>query len=205
MKKLIVIPFFILTLGLFAQPFEIRITEVPYEPPPIVFNRVHFDIGGKQECEIDSIGTVRNARSQIGFGFGIISTRDSDIQIESRFSYRKVDLSNLNIAGVSRHQDFTILAGGRYFPRYPTLGLSKNTPVRLTFAAIGGLNMRGQGIADQTAFDVLLNAGFVLSQNDNPSGIMFEFQYRPITSDAIQGVILLPSYTFAISWLFGPG
>lgn len=205
MKKLIVFPLIIFALGLIAQPIEIRITEVPYEPPPIVFNRVHFDIGGKQTCETDSIGTVRNARSQIGFGFGVISTRDSDIQLESRFSYRKVDLSNLNIPGVAKHQDFTILVGGRYFPRYPTFGLSKSTPVRMTFAAIGGLNMRGQGFADQMAFDMILNAGIVISQSDNPSGVMFEFQYRPITSDAIPGVILLPSYTFAISWLFGPG
>ncbi len=202
MKKYAII-FIFLTSACFAQ-IDIRITEVPYVAPAPILTRLSFEMGGKQPCEVDSVSTVRNARSQFGISFGSISTKDSDIQAEMRIAYRLTDLSNLKISGISKHQDFNILLGGRYFPRYPTFGLSNKTPVRITLAALGGLNMRGQGFADQMAIDVILNAGFVISQNDNPSGIMLEFQYRPLGSNAFGIPLLLPSYIFALSWLFGP-
>lgn len=187
--------------SVYAQ-IDIRITEVPYNPP-YAFTRISFEMGGKQLVEINKDKSTLRARSQIGFGFSMISAKESDIQFEMRLGYRAVDLSNIDSLGVKKHQDYDILLGGRYYPRYPTFGLGK-TPVRLTLAAVGGLNMRGAGLADQMAFDVVINAGLSFSQKDHPSGVMFEFQYRPIGSDAIGGIYLLPSYTFALSWLFGP-
>lgn len=204
MKHLLVIMGFILICRFsFAQDLNIRITEVPYTPV-YAFMRVSFEIGGKQAVQILSDNSVVNAQSQIGFAVGMISAKQSDIQFESRFAYRQVKLSNLNIAGVNSHVDFDILLGGRYFPQYPTFALSKNTPVRITLGAIGGLDMRGAQIADQMALDVILDAGFVISSGSNASGIMLEFQYRPLGSDAIGSIYLQPAYTFAISWLFGP-
>lgn len=203
MKHLILMFFIVMTINsVIAQPIEIRITEVPYEKP-YIFTRVSFEMGGTQMVEVAPDNNQMRSRSQIGFGFGSISAKDSDIQGEFRLGYRSVNLSNIDSIGVTRHQDFDILLGGRYYPRYPTFGLGK-TPVRLTFAAIGGINLRGAGMGDQMAFDVLINAGLSFSQSDNASGVMLEFQYRPIGSDAIGGIYLLPSYTFCLAWLFAP-
>lgn len=203
MKKLTnILILLLISTSIFSQDLDIRITEVPYNPP-YAFMRIHFDFAGSQPVEILSDNSVVNARSQLGFGIGLISAKESDIQFEYRFSYRMVDLSNLNL-GLNKHSDFDIILGGRYYPRYPTFGLSKNTPVRVTLAALGGLDMRGAQFADQMAIDVILNAGLVISSKDNPSGLMVEFQYRPLGSDAIGSVYLKPSYTFCVSWLFGP-
>lgn len=193
----------ILSLFAFSQEqIDIRITEVPYREP-YAFLRLHFDFAGQQKVKDLTTNTTDLARSQLGLGLGLISAKQTDIQMESRVSFRTVDISNITNA-TRRHNDFNILLGGRYLPRYPTFSIGKKTPVRLTFSALGGLNMRGASIADQLTYDVLLDVGLFFSQSDNPSGLMFEFQYRPLGSDAIVNFYLTPSWCFSVSWIIGP-
>jgi hypothetical protein len=182
------------------ETINLRITEVPYQPV-YAFFRTSFDLGIQQKVDFNH--ATFKARNQLGFSIGLISCKESDIQFETRIGYRQVDLSNIDSVPANKHYDLDIMLGGRYYPRYPTFALSKNTPVRLTFSGIGGLCLRGNDLTNM-GLTVALSAGFVFSQKDNPSGIMLEAQYRPLGSNAIAGVYLHPAWLLSIAWLFGP-
>lgn len=192
--------FYLFTFG--QQDINIKITHVPYQEP-YAFLRLQFEFAGQQKVEVDDTSKIFLARSQLGFGLGLISATKSDIQLETRIGYRKVDLSNIDILP-PQHVELHFGIGGRYLPRYPTFAIGR-MPVRITAGLLGSLVFRGASMIDELNFDVLADAGLFFSQRDNASGILVGIQYRPMGSGAIPGAFLRPSWTMCFSFMFGPG
>ncbi|MCX7697407.1 MAG: hypothetical protein N2Z72_06925 [Bacteroidales bacterium] len=204
MKKNIVFATLMLSLlNFYAQEestINIKITEVPYQPVT-AFLRVSFDVGFQQRVTWKNVNY--KARNQIGFALGLISCKESDIQFETRVGFRQVDISNIDSVPFRKYFDFDILIGGRFFPRYPTFGLSRTTPVRLTFSTLGGLSLTGNDLTN-IGFSTIFTGGFIISQKDNPSGILLELQYRLLGNDPATDLHLHSAWLLSVAWLFGP-
>lgn len=182
------------------ETIHIKITEVPYQPVT-AFLRVSFDVGLQQKVEWKN--TSYSARNQIGFALGLISSKESDIQFETRLGFRQVDISNIDSVPFRKYYDFDILVGGRYFPRYPTFALSKTTPVRLTFSTVGGLSLSGNDLTSM-GFSTIFTGGLIVSQKDNPSGVLLELQYRLLGNEPSPDLHLNSALLLSVAWLFGP-
>jgi len=208
-----------LCLGLFIpapvlahDPIRIEVTHVPYRPTHALL-RVHFEFAGQQE-----IFNQEPQRSQkdpyLGFGAGLISARNSDIQFETNISYERFKSGKLGIPDLNMVHELDLQLGGRYFPRCPTFGLG-STPVRVTFSALGGLGWYFPASYNNVlGLSMILTAGLAVSSADSASGFLVEFIYRPLETDldvesiedGILGrLVVKPSFGIRIAWLFSPG
>jgi hypothetical protein len=195
------------------DPIRIEITEVPYVKPH-AFLRIHFEFTGKQEFFHEDWGTTQKD-PYLGFGFGLISARDTDIQLESNFSYQRYKVDKLGMpADNNMLHELDMQVGGRFYPRYPTFGLGK-IPVRLTFSALAGLGWTfPAGLDDFFGLSMMMSAGLSISSGNNPSGLLIEVVYRPLTNTfkaqkELDGIYYgritqKPAIGFRIAWLFGP-
>jgi hypothetical protein len=193
------------------EPIRIEITEVPYRPV-YAFLRVHFEFAGKQEFLHQEWQTTQKD-DFMGFGIGLISAKDSDIQFESNISYQRYKSNLLGVPDFDMLHELDIQLGGRFFPRYPTFGLGK-IPVRLTFSALGGIGLlMPNGYDIKYDLSVLLSAGLMISSGSNASGFLIEVVYRPLTTsfklDTAEGAYLgmidkKPSIGIRLAWLFAP-
>lgn len=168
-------------------------------PPKKVyyFKGLNFEFLGQQNVEVLSTDQIVPARSQFGFTGDLIYSPFSDLHPETLLGYRQVNLSNIDSIGVRKHHDVYILIGARFMP-------INGQVLRPTLSASAGLNFRGASFADQIAFEMMLRGGLIYAfGNDewerNNSFLMFECVYRPVGSDAIGGIELLPSYMFSVS------
>lgn len=205
MKQLLLVPVFLLSLTLSAQ-FNTKgllSSSIPVEDEEVPFyKRFNFEVLGRQNVEILSSHEVLPARSQIGFGASLIYWYYPDLHPETRIGYRKVDLSNIDSIGVTKYQNLYLMMGGRFLPCDHDF-LFEGNQLRLTFSALGGVSARGASLGDQFAFDMLLSGGLAYSfqRRYYTSFVMLEFQYSPLASDAVGGIMMLPSYTFCLSFV----
>jgi len=192
------------------KQIEVEITEVPYRPVH-AFLRVHFEFLGKQEITHQEWLTSQKD-SYLGFGLGLISARDTDIQFETNLSYERYKADKIGVPDLDLVSQFDIQLGGRYFPRFPTFGLGR-TPVRLTFSALAGVGLIFPGSYDMAyELSMVITAGLMISSGDNPSGFLLEFVYRPLESDFkaqnadgyFGKLVKKPAWGIRIAWLFGP-
>jgi hypothetical protein len=163
------------------------------------YSQIGFDFLGKQNVKILSSGKTVSAQSQIGINAGTYMNWGTIIHPTATLGFRQVKLSNIDSIGATKHLDLYIMAGARYFPDSKFY----NKRWSLTFSAMGGLNLRGAGIADQMAFDLHVTGGMVYSLTKGyPSNMLiFEVKYMPLGSDAISTIELLPSYIFNVSFI----
>lgn len=184
------------TKGLLTSSVPVEDEEVPY------YKRFNFEVLGQQNVEILSTHEIIPARSQVGFGASLIYWYYPDLHPETRLGYRMVDLSNIDSIGVRKYQNLYLMMGGRFLPCDQDF-LFEGNQLRLTFSALGGISIRGVSLADQLAFDMLLSAGLAYSfqRRYYTSFVMLEFQYSPLASDAVAGIMMLPSYTFCLSFV----
>ena len=200
--------------GIAHSQIEIEITEVPYQEV-YAFLGVYFEVGGAQPLEYnEAVHAVPTTR----FGLRMHSARNSDIQMEWMVGASRSDLSSLDIPALDNLVYGEALIGGRYFPRYPTFGLGRNTPVRLTGSAAGGMLMAMSSGVSLIELDIVLTAGMAITGLEDPSGITLEFVYRPNTvgidysyyneatySDQNYALMLQPAWALRIGFLFAPG
>lgn len=200
MKRSIIFLFFALLFsGCFAQINAVNPNQSRLEPPKrtYYFKGLNFEFLGRQNVEILSDDRIVPARSQFGFAGDLIYSPYNDLHPETILGYRQVNLSNIDSIGARKHHDVYIMIGARFLP-------INGQVMRPTLSASAGLSFRGASFADQIAFDMVLRGGLAYSfgkeewQRDN-SFLMFECVYRPIGSDAIGGIELLPSYMFSVS------
>jgi hypothetical protein len=208
-----------LGLGLFIpapvladDPIRIEITEVPYRRTHALL-RVHFEFAGRQEI-FNQEQQLSQKDPYLGFGAGLISARDSDIQFETNISYERFKSGKLGIPDLNMVHELDLQLGGRYFPRRPTFGLG-STPVRLTFSALGGLGWYFPASYNNIlGLSLILTAGLAVSSGDSASGLLIEFIYRPLETsldiENIEGgsfgtLVMKPSLGIRVAWLFGPG
>ena len=200
--------------GIVHSQIEIEITEVPYQEV-YAFMGVYFEVGGAQPLEYnEAVYTVPTTR----FGLRMHSARNSDVQMEWMVGASRSDISTLDIPDLDNIVYGEALIGGRYFPRYPTFRLGRNTPVRLTGSASGGMLMALSSGVSQFELDIVLTAGIAITGLEEPSGITLEFVYRPNTigidysyynidtySDQNYALLLQPAWALRIGFLFAPG
>jgi hypothetical protein len=205
MKRLLFVPVLLISLSISAQ-FNTKgllTSNIPVEEDEVPFyKRFNFEVLGRQNVEILSTNEIVQARSQVGFGASLIYWYYPDLHPETRIGYRVVDLSNIDSIGTKKYQNLYFMMGGRFLPCDQDF-LFEGNQLRLTFAALGGISIRGASLADQLAFDMLLSAGLAYSfqRRYYTSFVMLEFQYSPLGSDAVGGIYLPPSYTFCLSFV----
>lgn len=161
------------------------------------FKGLNFNFLGRQDVEILSTDKIVPARTQFGFEADLVYSPWGDVHPENFLGYRQVNLTNIDSIGAKKHHDFYFMIGARYLP-------TNGQTLKPTLSAAAGINFRGASFADQIAFDMTLRGGFAYDlgkeeyERDNKF-IMFEVVYRPVGSDAIGGIELLPSYMFSVS------
>ena len=162
----------------YAQDIEIEITEVPYREVH-AFGSPWFDLGGVHD--VTGGGQTIDARYS-GMGLRIWGARqDRDIQLQLAIGYNQYRVEELGATDLVSVSVFDMMWGGRYYPRYPTFGLARTLAARATFFAEGGLAM---GTTPSFfAPTVVMGAGLAISGRSNPSGVLLEIVYRPLTQD----------------------
>ncbi|MFC1629159.1 hypothetical protein ACFL3H_08620 [Gemmatimonadota bacterium] len=162
----------------YSQDIEIEITEVPYREV-YAFGSPWFDFGGGHE--VTGNGETIDA-SYTGMGLRIWGARqDRDIQLQLAIGFNQYRIEELEITDLTSISVLDMMWGGRYYPRYPTFGLGGRLAARATFFAEGGLAMGTN--PSFFAPVAVIGAGFAVSSWDNPSGVMLEIVYRPLTQD----------------------
>ncbi|HDS09176.1 MAG TPA: hypothetical protein ENN73_03015 [Firmicutes bacterium] len=207
---LILILFF--SLSIFGyEEIHIKIMEVPYREPHS-FLGTSFNLGGRPMCSYSNALTLEDVEEPgavKGFALWVMSARSNqNIQYTTVLNYRGVDLSGLKIGDLETVHGFDIMIGGRFYPIYPTFGLSK-MPVRLTLSAVGGIGFYG----DSMIFSTAVTKGFVISSKDNPSGLTVEISYVPgikfdYTTDYVYGetipIKVGDTVSLQVGFLFAP-
>jgi hypothetical protein len=194
------------------DPIRVEVTEVPYRPVHALL-RVHFEFAGRQDI-FRQEGQLAQKDFFIGFGAGLISARNSDVQFETNISYERFKADKLGFSGLNTVHELDLQLGGRYFPCYPTFRMGR-IPVRLTFSALGGLGWYfPSSYSDVLDFSMILTAGLAVSSGDSASGFLVELIYRPLETNlavetieagAFGALVMKPSFSIRIAWLFGPG
>lgn len=162
----------------YSQDIEIEITEVPYREV-YAFGSPWFDLGGGHD--VTGNGQTIDAR-YTGMGMRIWGARqDRDIQLQLAIGFNQYRVEELGFPDLVSVSVLDMMWGGRYYPRYPTFGLSRTLAVRATFFAEGGLAMGTN--PSFFAPVVVMGAGIAVSSRDNPSGVMLEIVYRPLIQD----------------------
>lgn len=196
----------LLPRGAAAETIDVRITEVPYRPT-VAF--LHFYLEAVGPASVTLQDGTEHSVAQVGTGLRIQSARnDRDIQFDAIIGYRRMETFSLGI-GKDTLGFFDIELGGRYFPVKPTFGLG-TTAFRLTAGASGGLT-----VGAATDLTVQVNAGLTVSWGKNPSGLMLELVYRPLTQKATyfpeddplsdeESARISSGWTIRAGFLFGP-
>ncbi len=162
----------------YSQDIEIEITEVPYREV-YAFGNPWFDFAGGHEVAGD--GQTIDA-GYTGLGLRIWGARqDRDIQLQLAVGFNQYLVEDLGITDLRTVSVLDMMWGGRYYPRLPTFGLAGTFAVRATFFVEGGLAM---GTSPSFfAPTVVMGAGFSISGRENPSGVLLEIVYRPLSQN----------------------
>jgi hypothetical protein len=208
LRSLFVSAGLMVSASLASAQITVEITEVPYSRP-YAFLGVHFETAGAQNV-IRASDNSEILAPQTGFGIKMHGAKETNVQLEMAFGYRKIDLTS--IAGAQSIGLGTFHIGGRLYPRYPIFGLGRNIGVRVTGSALGGYafdfadsTVSGSGDSGHVGgLDVEMSAGLAFSGRTEPSGLTAEVVYRP-TQLSGQRFSVKPSWALRFGFLFGPG
>jgi hypothetical protein len=181
MKKillLLIAVFPLLTIPSLAQ-HRIRIVEL------------HGESFGNLKVKYNGNNTGVN---QLGLGASVTVGKERFGAI-LEYNYRKLDVKNLNVPGLSDLSNSEFFLGARYYPMRPTIMIG-NMAIRVTAGAEYGFDMEPE-------WKMLIFSGVAFSPVTSCSGVSVNFVYRP-GEHPVGGYLTEPSYAIRLAFIIGP-